>query len=276
MCVAVSSSLSPEDLLEYGANRFSQNREDGVIARLFELIGTDTRVACEFGAWDGIHFSNTRALLLDGWSGVMIEADPAKYEQLVKTYADRDDVWCINAMVGTGENSLPELLRRGGAPTDLDLLSIDIDGLDYEVFETMEVRPRVVVVEVNAGHPPDRTEVVPREVAADNVGQPLARFVELGQRLGYRFVAYTGNAIFVREDIGAGPSAIAPVEAYDRFLNQLSGEEKRWLFRVNRGLAPPFHRYRNARLSSRSLGIPAHEAARLMATGLVTRLLRRG
>ena len=266
------------DLLDHAANRFSQNGEDGVIARLFELIGTESRAACEFGAWDGIHFSNTRALLLDGWSGVMIEADPAKYEQLVKTYADRDDVWCLNAMVGTGENSLPELLRRAGAPTELDLLSIDIDGLDYEVFETMEMRPRAVVVEVNAGHPPDTDTPVPRDVAANNVGQPLARFVALGQRLGYRFVAYTGNAIFVRSDIEAGPPAISPVDAYERFLAGLSDDEKHWLFRVNHGLATPFHRYGNERLSARALGIPRAEAAKLTVTGLLSRAtsLRRG
>lgn len=266
------------DLLEHASNRFSQNGEDGVIARLFEQIGTETRAACEFGAWDGIHFSNTRALLLDGWSGVMIEADPAKYEQLVKTYADRDDVWCLNAMVGTGENALPELLRRAGGPTELDLLSIDIDGLDYEVFETMEMRPRVVVVEVNAGHAPDSDAPVPREVAANNVGQPLARFVALGERLGYRFVAYTGNAIFVRSDVEGAPPAVTPAEAYDRFLANLSDDEKRWLFRVNRGLAPPFHRYRNPRLSARSLGIAPGEAAKLAATGLLNRAttLRRG
>jgi len=59
------------DLLEYKKNIFSQNGEDGIIEKIFDLIGTRNKVCCEFGAWDGIHFCNIRNLIINkGWHGV--------------------------------------------------------------------------------------------------------------------------------------------------------------------------------------------------------------
>ena len=264
-------------LLDHARNVNSQNGEDGLIARIFEVIGTDTRQCCEFGAWDGVHFSNTRALLEDGWGGVQIEADAERYKQLEALYRDRDDVFTINAMVGTSGGGLRALLEQHGAPLELDLVSIDIDGYDYEVLESLGLKPRVVCVEVNAGHDPESREAVPEQIAANNVGQPLARFVELGARLGYRLVGYSGNAFFLREDIGHEDElpTVTPVEAYEEFLKRLGPQERFWLYRVNLGLAPPGHRYRNARLRRRALGLAPLTALVALAQGVPSLLPHR-
>src|SRR4051812_24802985 len=217
-------------LLDHARNVNSQNGEDGVIARIFEVIGTESRRCCEFGAWDGVHFSNTRALLEDGWSGVQIKADPERFEQLEELYRDRADVLTVNALVSTSDGGLRALLEQHGAPLDLDLLSIDIDGYDYDVLGSLGLTPRVVCVEVNAGHDPESREPVPSEIAANNVGQPLARFVELARRLGYRLVAYSGNAFFLRDDVGHEDElpTVEPVAAYEDFLRRLGADERLW------------------------------------------------
>ena len=74
--------MSGNGLLSHARNEFSQNGEDGVLARLLDLTGPGHRTCCEFGAWDGIHFSNTRALVLKGWRGIFIEGDPGKFAAL--------------------------------------------------------------------------------------------------------------------------------------------------------------------------------------------------
>jgi hypothetical protein len=264
-------------LLDHARNVNSQNGEDGVIARIFEVIGTESRQCCEFGAWDGIHFSNTRALLEDGWGGVQIEADPERFTQLEELYRDRDDVLTLNALVSTSGGGLRALLEQHGASLDLDLLSIDIDGYDYDVLESLGLTPRVVCVEVNAGHDPESREPVPAQIAANNVGQPLARFVDLAARLGYRLVGYTGNAFFVRDDVGHEDDlpTVTPVEAYEEFIRRLGPQERIWLYRVNLGLAPPRHRYRNARLRRRALGLAPLTAMVAVAQGLPSLLPRR-
>lgn len=261
-------------LLDHARNVNSQNGEDGIIARIFEVIGIESHQCCEFGAWDGIHFSNTRALLEDGWGGVQIEADPERFKQLEDLYRDREDVLTVNALVGTSGGGLRALLEQHGAPLDLDLLSIDIDGYDYELLESLGFTPRVVCVEVNAGHDPDSREAVPSEIAANNVGQPLARFVELAGRRGYRLVGYSGNAFFLRDDIGYEDElpTVGPAEAYDELTRRLGPQERAWLYRVNLGLAPPHHRYGNKRLSRRALGLGVVPAASALASGAVSRL----
>jgi hypothetical protein len=261
-------------LLEHARNVNSQNGEDGIIARIFEVIGTESRQCCEFGAWDGIHFSNTRALLDDGWGGVQIEADPERFKQLEELYRGRDDVFTVNALVGTGGGGLRALLEQHGAPLDLDLLSVDIDGYDYDVLESLGLAPRVVCVEVNAGHDPENRAAVPSQIAANNVGQPLGRFVELAGRLGYRLVGYSGNAFFLRDDVGHEDElpTVAPAEAYDEFIRRLGSEQRAWLYRVNLGLAPPHHRFGNKRLSRRALGLDLVPAASALVSGAGSRL----
>jgi hypothetical protein len=175
------------------------------------------------------------------------------------------------------EGGLRALLEQHGAPLELDLLSIDIDGHDYEVFEGLALSPRVICVEVNAGHDPESRAAVPAEIAANNVGQPLMRFVELAERLGHRLIAYNGNAFFLLADIGHEDElpTVGPVAAYDDFLRRLGQDERVWLYRVNLGLAPPHHRYGNRRLSRRSLGLGLTQAAAALSRGVVTRALSR-
>ena len=60
-------------LAQHGQNVFSQFGEDGIIARIFEIIGLQSKACIEFGAWDGFHMSNTANLWTKGWKGVLIE-----------------------------------------------------------------------------------------------------------------------------------------------------------------------------------------------------------
>jgi hypothetical protein len=263
----------PRRLIDCARSVFSQYGEDGIIGRIFEVVGEGGRFCCEFGAWDGVYLSNTRALIERGWSALLIEGDRVRYSDLRSRNANLDRIVCVHAFVDAGANSLPLILRRHGlAERQLDLLSIDIDGLDYEIFGTladMPARPRVVVVEVQPEHGWQRTELVPHSVARHGIGQPLGAFVLRGQTLGYRLVCYIGpNAIFLSSDAG-GVDALPTLcteEAWEHSIQVFRQSQKHaeYLYLRNLGLeAHPYYRFQNDRLSQDYLGIAPERAAML-------------
>lgn len=254
------------DLLTFKRNVFSQNGEDGIIEELFRRIGVEARTCCEFGAWDGKHLSNCRKLILEGWRALMIEADPEKTKALRETYRDNPAVTCVNRLVDDSKNSLGTIVKETGFPQTMDFLSIDIDGLDYEIFRGMDLRPRVLCIEVNAAHRPDSDEELPRQVAASGVGQPMGVFLKIAHAKGYELVGYTGNAFLVRREIvqQSGLKVLTSSEAYDAFLQHLEPEAREWLFLVNLGFIQPYQRYHNRRLTRKTLGLSAGRMVALL------------
>jgi hypothetical protein len=191
-------------LFEYRDAGYSQSGEEGLLVRIMEILGRDYGLCCEFGAWDGIHLSNTRRLMERGWRGLMIEADQDRFQDLLKTYPASSNAVSVCAFVDDADNSLATIAARAGINDRFDLISIDIDGLDFQIFSTLDQFPKlplVICVEVHTCHRPDDTKPVPIEIAAKGCGQPLGRFVERGREIGYRLVSFIGtNAIFVHTD----------------------------------------------------------------------------
>jgi hypothetical protein len=267
---SIPSQRREDGLLAHARNVFSQNGEDGIITAIFSLIGCTNRVCCEFGAWDGVHFANTRSLLLSGWRGVLIESEPSRFASLQETYRTNQLVACVQALVDDDRNTVGSLLRSAGVREELDFLSIDIDGEDYYTFRSLDVRPRVICVEVNAGHRPTDGALLPRSTATRNIGQPLQSFVDAGLRLGYRLVCYSANAFFLRNDIGhvAEIPTLSAEAAYQQFLWHLDIRARRWLYMVNKGWVDPRFEYQNPYLSASHLELSAGEVLRIYVNGL--------
>ena len=126
------------NLLEFKSNYRSQYGEDGIIKKIFEIIGgPKNKYFVEFGAWDGEFLSNTFNLYNNhNWSGCYIEGDKKKFKELKNKYEHSDQIENICAFVESGKNknSLSELLKKTKTPKNFDLLSIDIDGNDYNVW----------------------------------------------------------------------------------------------------------------------------------------------
>lgn len=190
----------------HASNVTSQFGEDGIIAEIIRIIGDDIpRYCVEFGAWDGKHLSNTWSLVnTHGWGVCYVEADRKRYLDLKQSYAGNSGVSAINAFVT--DNSVPEttlraLLEKAGAPRRIGVLSIDIDGNDYNVwrdFDGFEVD--VVVVEYNYTIPPDIEYV--DDGGRAFMGSSALALDKLAHAKGYRLVACTiANCIFVREEL---------------------------------------------------------------------------
>jgi len=206
-----------EDLERYEAGVYSQCGEDGVLARLFEVIGETNRYFVEFGAWDGRHLSNTANLRLHrGWRGLLMEG------------SDRADGELVHRELVTAEN-VNALFAKYDVPERFDLLAIDIDGNDYWVWKAIErFVPRVVVIEYNIhfGVHLARTMPYDPEHVWDETlyhGASLAALRKLGDEKGYALVHADGwapNAFFVlRSELPDGyvERPIEAVTPWNRF-----------------------------------------------------------
>jgi hypothetical protein len=188
--------MSMEKLSDYGYNVYSQFGEDGIIERIFKVLGTSSKVCVEFGAWDGFYLSNTANLWTKGWKGILIEADKTKYKTLVQN-VKKYDCLCINAFVGyDGPSTLENILKQNGVSGDIDLLSIDVDGDDYYILESLEeLKPRLIVCEFNPTIPP-HMDIIPEK--GNYFGCSALSLVKLAEKKGLRLIAASdANCFFV-------------------------------------------------------------------------------
>ncbi|WP_439493736.1 hypothetical protein [Bosea sp. (in: a-proteobacteria)] len=201
--------LEREDLrprpifLDWARDVHSQCGEDGILEHLLSILDIPDRYFVEFGAWDGRHLSNCAALADRGYSGCFIEGDPSRHADLVRGYAARQDIACVNAYVRShGPESLDAILDGAGAPSEIAVLSIDIDGTDYHVWAGFRSRtPAIVVVEYNPTIPPE-VLFAQADDASIHHGCSLAALHALGRDKGYVLAAATElNGIFVRSDL---------------------------------------------------------------------------
>jgi hypothetical protein len=180
-----------KDLKYHSARRYSQNGEDGMLERLLEIVGVTNRYYVELGAGWG-NECNTLWLRERGWSGLMMDAN-----------SENPTIPIYKEFV-TAENVVP-LFEKYGVPESFDVLSIDIDGNDYWVWKALSsrYRPRIVIIEYNAGVPVDVAVVMPYDPAyrwtgQQNVGQSLLALRRISMEKGYSLVyASAPNAFLV-------------------------------------------------------------------------------
>lgn len=209
-----SQRLQNELCLEqYGYKAFSQNDEDGIIEEIFRRIECDSKVFVEFGVEDGLE-SNCHLLLHKGWTGLWIEGNEESYQRMQYKFRPlirQGILKTIHAFI-TKEN-INQLIGSAGIAGAIGLLSIDVDGNDYNIWEAVSVvDPAVVVIEYNGKFPPD----VEWKMAYDRNhiwkgtdwhGASLKAMQLLGEKKGYQLVG-TGlsgaNAFFVKKALAKG------------------------------------------------------------------------
>lgn len=86
---------------------YSQNAEE---QHILEALGEVPGTFLDVGAYDGVTFSNTRALFERGWKGVLVEPDPHAYAKLCANYAGREGAILLNAALVPDDVADPEPL----------------------------------------------------------------------------------------------------------------------------------------------------------------------
>ena len=191
---------------------FSQWGEDGIVQHLLSRINVGRKIFVEFGVQNYLE-STTRFLLINNnWSGLVIDGGD-EYIQYIRN----DPIyWQYNLKSECAfitKDNINTLIAKNGIRGEIGLLSVDIDGNDYWVWEAIDVvQPVLTVVEYNARFGPEASVSIPyspdfvRARAHPSMlyfGASLQALCHLGRRKGYAFVGCNSagnNAFFVRKD----------------------------------------------------------------------------
>ena len=188
---------------KYKKSFYSQWGEEGIILEILKRldISIDNKWICEFGAWDGIKFSNTYYFVENySCNAVYIEGDEKRYNELLETCKKeiKGNILPIKKFI---EKDLDDILDKTDIPNDFLLLSIDIDGNDYHVWNSLQkYNPIIVIIEIGSGVPPPTEYIYGEENNTTLVleNTTFQSMLNLALSKKYSFVCHTGNMIFVR------------------------------------------------------------------------------
>jgi len=207
---------------------FSQYGEDGILQYLIRETGIEReeQIFVEFGVQDYLE-SNTRFLLQgDHWRGVIIDGSNQYMESVRRSDLYwRHDLTAIDAWID--RDNINDLIGGAGFKGDIGILSVDIDGNDYWVWDKLDVvNPVIVVAEWNSVFGPQHAVSIPYDRAFDRAtahysclywGASMRAFEQLADRKGYALVGSNrvgNNIFFVRRDRLGRLKALTTDEAY--------------------------------------------------------------
>jgi hypothetical protein len=212
-------------LQETGFRCFSQFEEDGKLLFIFAALGIPSGNFVDIGAADGINSNCANLALNFGWRGVFVDGNLDKIREGKEFYRKHPDTWVyppkfVHAMVM--RENINDILRTAAVPADVDLMSIDIDGNDYWVWDAIEcVVPKVVIIETHIEFgtksivvPYDKDYVYPGKHPTYHGASPTA-MMKLANKKGYRLIGssdYGFNTIYVRRGLGEDVLPEVPVE----------------------------------------------------------------
>jgi hypothetical protein len=196
-----------------GFKVYSQSDEDGILSRIFEIIGTTDRRFVEFGCEAGLE-NNTRYLLEQGWFGLWMEGNPDYAVSVRHNFLDElasRRLQFHETFVTPG--NINTLLNEHEITGEIDLLSIDIDSNDHHVFKAITaISPRVVCLEHNHTFPPGVEWVMPYDPefrwdpasGTATYGASISSMAAIAAQKGYVLVGCglcSANGFYVRSDL---------------------------------------------------------------------------
>lgn len=202
-------------LNDTGFRVFSQNDEDGIILFIFSVIEPTNKIFVEIGTGDGRECNCANLAVNFGWHGLFIDGNEAAIERGVTLYNSLADTRVyppsfLSAVVN--RSNINEVLADSGFTGDIDFLSIDIDGMDYWLWEAIDcINPRLVAVEIN-GKFGLRSITVPYKENwwydskryPHYHGASITAFNNLAKKKDYRLIGANRlgfNAFYLRNDI---------------------------------------------------------------------------
>jgi hypothetical protein len=217
---------SPEDLPYRESIRgreltiFSQNGEDGLLFYIFSQVGVTNKTFVEFGIETGKECNTAALIRYFDWNGLLMDGGEKNIRKAREFYSDCESykssrLRICQCFVTT--DNINQVISENGIEEEIDLLSIDIDGNDYWVWDAIQiVNPRVIVIEYNASFGTNRSITIPYDPAFRRFtkhksgwyhGASITALAALGQKKQYHLVCADSNGcnvFFVRHDVLGG------------------------------------------------------------------------
>lgn len=220
----IHSNTSIAPINKFAKKHHSQYGSEGIVEHILNKIGHTSKVCVELGANDGKKLSNTLYFKNQyKFRRILIEGNPS-----IKNVTNDKIIYEIITI-----ENINSLLASAQCPEVCEYISIDFDGDDFWVWEAMNVKAKVVIVEYQASIPNDLPLVIKPGQGAVHPKKDLIQVLDgyflanlhafyiLAEKLGYKFATTIGvNAIFVlnEEFLKIGIPEVSLEECLERYM----------------------------------------------------------
>ena len=200
-----SSNLDEINKFEY--KKTSQNNKDGIIDYIITKLKIKNLNFIEIG-FDYFE-NNSLNLIKNLQEGLFIDGSEEKVfllKNILKIIYPKKNLKVISSFVDKDNINL--LINNNFKKNDeIDFLSIDVDGIDYFLFETLKIRPKVICIEYNFWYGIEEKCSVPYsknfqwEIGSLYSGASLLGLNDLANFKDYYLIAldsFCVNAFFIR------------------------------------------------------------------------------
>lgn len=215
-------STQNNSLLFHTWSIYSQFGEEGILEEVLKRINIDEGTFVEFSAFHDSCISNVRFLADRGWRGIFVDVtvdNLKEYRNLNQYIKPLAPILCLEELLyfkdianlpqvsflkdssRGNKNNFLHMVNSHCCDKKVDVLSIDVAGFDDLIFEGMCDKPAVIIVKAGLFWTPILTKKISEEVAVYGVNQPFTVLMNIAQKQGYTPVCFTGNIIFVRNDL---------------------------------------------------------------------------
>ncbi|MGQ8336084.1 hypothetical protein ACUNWD_05990 [Sunxiuqinia sp. A32] len=222
-----------------GFRVFSQFEEDGKLLFIFSIIGMENKTFIEIGSDDGINSNCANLYFNFGWYGLFIDGNAKAIKRGKKFFSKYPHSWNYSPKFiceKVQQENINQIIDEGGFKGEIGLLSIDIDGNDYWIWDALDiVSPQVVIIETHNEFgfedivvPYDPDYSFPGKHPDYHGASPVA-MVNLAHKKGYRLVGANElgfNFIFIKKGLVDNEIPEVPVESVLNHPSTIEGFKK--------------------------------------------------
>ena len=199
-----------DEINQFEYKKTSQNNEDGIIDHLLHKLKLNNVNFVEIG-FDYFQ-NNSLNLIKKTKKGLFVDGSEEKVfllKYLLRFFYPMRNIKVTNSMIS--KDNINEIISKNfDIEDEIDFLSIDIDGVDYYVFENLKFRPKIVCIEYNFWYGKEAKCSIPYsedfkwDMKSFYSGASLKALCFLANSKDYHLVALDSscvNAFFVRGDL---------------------------------------------------------------------------
>lgn len=201
-------------LADTGFRVYSQYEEDGKLLFIFAVLGMKHKTFVEIGSDDGVNSNSANLYFNFGWHGLFIDANKRSIRRGIRFFNKYPHPWFYKpkfVFSKVSRENINQIIESAGISGKIGLLSIDIDGNDYWVWDAIQViDPDVVIIEThnefgmeNIVVPYDPEYAYPGKHPIYHGASPVA-MTRLANKKGYRLVGANElgfNFIFIKNGL---------------------------------------------------------------------------
>lgn len=224
------------NISSYEFSIFSQWGDDGIIDYLINNLDIKNKSFIEFGVQDYTE-CNTKFLLMNkNWKGLIID----EAENLINKIKNSDIYWRFDLTATKSfitKNNINNIFKDNNFVGPIGLLSIDIDGNDYWIWDSINcVDPEIVIIEYNSRLGFEKAITIPyredferKKAHYSNIyyGASLKALINLGKKKNYIFIGCNSagnNAYFIKSNLEN--SKIKEIKIKDGFVRSKFRESR--------------------------------------------------